>query len=226
MYMISASQIRAARGLLDWTQHDLAYAANVSRGTIKTIENGDPVRADKVRLIHKTLQDHGIEFLQGDGVKRQPDGFKDFMGPNSCDDFFSDVMETIEQKGGSLICFIESQNMLTRVTGTTRRTNLERLEQVHKLTDVKCLTTDKVKAPFSIPSFEIRTLPEEPSIMPMSVFVYDKKWVAGFQNNQMHMTFVIFQQLPSINNCQNYFASRWPIAKPLLLPMKPEKLCA
>lgn len=38
--MISPSQLRAARALLDWSQPDLAEQSGVSVGTIKTFEKG------------------------------------------------------------------------------------------------------------------------------------------------------------------------------------------
>src|SRR5580704_17675732 len=38
--MITAAQLRAARGLLDWTRADLAKAANSSPETVKNIEHG------------------------------------------------------------------------------------------------------------------------------------------------------------------------------------------
>jgi transcriptional regulator with XRE-family HTH domain len=37
---LSPEQCRAARGLLDWTQEELAEKANVSRSTIRDFENG------------------------------------------------------------------------------------------------------------------------------------------------------------------------------------------
>ena len=42
--MITAAQLRAARGLLDWTRSDLAKAANVSPETIKNINTEPSVR--------------------------------------------------------------------------------------------------------------------------------------------------------------------------------------
>ena len=40
MPLLSPEQCRAARGLLDWTQEELAKQADVSRSTIRDFENG------------------------------------------------------------------------------------------------------------------------------------------------------------------------------------------
>ncbi|WP_114772975.1 helix-turn-helix transcriptional regulator [Microvirga subterranea] len=40
MPLLSPEQCRAARGLLNWTQEELAERADVSRSTIRDFENG------------------------------------------------------------------------------------------------------------------------------------------------------------------------------------------
>jgi len=224
MFPISASQIRAARGLLHWTQDELADKAKVSRATVQAIENGDTkktgkasVRTTKIRAIYKTLKDHGIEFLEGDGVRRQPEGLKDFTGYDSCDRFFEHVEAVIKEKGGDLICSINHQDMLTKTTGSTERTNLERLEQLQKLTDVECIISDEIIPPFIEPSFQVRVLPEEPTIIPTSSFAYGDELVIAFHDNNMHLTFVVFQKISFRRHFQNYFLPRWQVAKPLLV---------
>jgi ribosome-binding protein aMBF1 (putative translation factor) len=56
--MISIEQIRAARGLLGWSQTELAEAANRSLVTIKRLERDDaegPVVSDDVRTPFRKL---------------------------------------------------------------------------------------------------------------------------------------------------------------------------
>jgi transcriptional regulator with XRE-family HTH domain len=40
MPLLTPEQCRAARGLLDWTQEELAARADVSRSTVRDFENG------------------------------------------------------------------------------------------------------------------------------------------------------------------------------------------
>ena len=67
--MISTAQIRAARGLLKWTQATLAHRAAISTVTLNMIEN-EAVRPREGTLvsIRTALEDGGVEFLVEGGV--------------------------------------------------------------------------------------------------------------------------------------------------------------
>jgi DNA-binding XRE family transcriptional regulator len=67
--MISTAQIRAARGLLKWTQATLAHRAGLSTVTLNMIEN-DAVhpRQTTLEAIQVALQAGGVEFMAEDGV--------------------------------------------------------------------------------------------------------------------------------------------------------------
>ncbi|MFK4720532.1 transcriptional regulator with XRE-family HTH domain [Bradyrhizobium niftali] len=69
--MISIEQIRAARGLLGWSQTDLAEAAGRSLPTIKRLEReGDegPSVSDDVReAVRSALEKAGVEFIPENG---------------------------------------------------------------------------------------------------------------------------------------------------------------
>jgi DNA-binding XRE family transcriptional regulator len=67
--MITIAQIRAARGLLRWTQATLAHKAAVSTVTLNMIEN-EAVRPRESTLaaIQAALEAGGVEFLSEDGA--------------------------------------------------------------------------------------------------------------------------------------------------------------
>jgi predicted transcriptional regulator len=79
--LLTISQIRAARGLLGWSQSDLAERAGVSLPTVKRVEAGTGPRvSDAARnKLRRTFESAGVEFIDenggGPGVrlrKRQP----------------------------------------------------------------------------------------------------------------------------------------------------------
>lgn len=66
--MISAAQCRAARGLLDWSQVDLAAKAGVGVVTIRQLE-GDQQHSRRATLsvVRSALEEAGVEFIDENG---------------------------------------------------------------------------------------------------------------------------------------------------------------
>lgn len=74
--MITSAQIRAARGLLDWSRKDLADHSGLSFASMMRLESFDGVPASNVRTleaIKKAFEEAGIEFIgtpeSGAGVR-------------------------------------------------------------------------------------------------------------------------------------------------------------
>lgn len=65
---ITVAQIRAARGLLGWSQIALARAAGVSEPTIKRIEGDKAAVSDEMRAsIRHALEQAGVIFVDENG---------------------------------------------------------------------------------------------------------------------------------------------------------------
>jgi len=72
--IIGASTSRAARGLLDWTQAQLAAAAQVGLSTLKNFEAGRSLpSADNLLAIQQALEAAEVEFLPDGAVRLRPD---------------------------------------------------------------------------------------------------------------------------------------------------------
>lgn len=75
--MITAIQCRAARGLLDWSQQDLADKAGVGIVTIRQLEAGahEP-RRSTLQVVRLAFEAAGVQFIddgEGEGVRlRKP----------------------------------------------------------------------------------------------------------------------------------------------------------
>ena len=66
--MIDPSQSRAARGLLEWSQEDLAKRAHLGLSTIRDFENGRRVpTVNNLAGIRRALEDAGVEFIDENG---------------------------------------------------------------------------------------------------------------------------------------------------------------
>lgn len=64
--MVTSAQIRAARGLLNWTVRDLAERAGVHRNTVTRLENDAIESGYSAATVQRTLEDAGVEFTNGD----------------------------------------------------------------------------------------------------------------------------------------------------------------
>lgn len=71
--MITAAQCRAARGLLDWTQTELARRLSMSVVTVRAFEKGGAMRASNLKLLKLIFEEAGVNFINanggGDGVR-------------------------------------------------------------------------------------------------------------------------------------------------------------
>jgi hypothetical protein len=66
--MITASQCRAARGLLDWTQQELADAARVGVATVRVFEGeAAETRPAILAALRRALELAGVEFIDENG---------------------------------------------------------------------------------------------------------------------------------------------------------------
>jgi len=61
-----------ARSALAWTTADLAKRARVGANTVRRFENGKPVNVSSLTLIRQALEEAGVVFLNGDGVRLHP----------------------------------------------------------------------------------------------------------------------------------------------------------
>jgi transcriptional regulator with XRE-family HTH domain len=72
--ILGASTSRAARGLLDWTQTDLAAAAQVGLGMLRNFEAGRCLPGEtNLFAIQGALETAGVEFLPEGGLRLRPD---------------------------------------------------------------------------------------------------------------------------------------------------------
>jgi len=84
--MLRRDQCRAARGFLDWSQQDLADAANVSLSTVRDFEKGrrDPI-SNNLNAIRAAFEQAGLTFTNGDTpcVCRATDQTADAQTPST-----------------------------------------------------------------------------------------------------------------------------------------------
>ncbi|MEZ0260670.1 MAG: multiprotein-bridging factor 1 family protein [Alphaproteobacteria bacterium] len=110
--------MRAARGLLDWSQADLARHAGLSVTAMNNIDRGlSTPRTATASHIQKVFENHGVEFIEGNGVRFRHDVFKieTYQGPKGFETYLRDILDIQIAKGvESLHQSYEEPNFLAK----------------------------------------------------------------------------------------------------------------
>lgn len=113
--MISISQVKAARALLDIKQAELADMAGVSITAVNNMERqiGSP-RLDTIMAIQGALEQAGIEFLEDDGVKRKGEVFEflKFEGAHIIEKLTDDMLTHIQDGDEVIMCGIDERRFV------------------------------------------------------------------------------------------------------------------
>ena len=208
MRPVSAGQIKAARALLDWSQEDLAEASSISISTIRTMELGKIPRITTLQDICVTLQNNGLEFTDGEGVRRRDFGVSTLRGVDSCDLLFEDICKTIGPDGGELLVFTKEEKVLTRKCGVDYLSNLDRLGSIQKIANIKCLFSDIAKPSFSKPPFPCRTVAHR-SCGAVSIFIYGNKYAYALTDGALNFVVIIFDIAWVAQGERKDFMSLW-----------------
>ncbi|MBI3419249.1 MAG: helix-turn-helix transcriptional regulator [Proteobacteria bacterium] len=103
---ISSKQIRAARGLLNLSQKELAGKADLSVNSLNNIERevGSP-RNDSFQAIEDALVKEGVEFLDKDGVRLAGEQLEieKIDGPNFLNVYYEDFLKAFPHGNGEVL---------------------------------------------------------------------------------------------------------------------------
>lgn len=99
--MITPSQMRAARAILDLTQGEAAEKLGIAANTLSKIESGqsDPP-ASRVRDIQEFYENSGVEFFGNEGVQKKKGEIRSFRGRSGFLEFYKLVLKVAEEEGG------------------------------------------------------------------------------------------------------------------------------
>ncbi len=115
MTPITTEQIKAARGLLNWTQGQLAKATGISLTALNNIERqSTSPRQNTMLLIAQALERGGVEFTEGPGVKMrgEPFEYQEFKGKDFVDRSTEDILRTLKKGGYIYVCSWDERKIL------------------------------------------------------------------------------------------------------------------
>ncbi|MBI1273978.1 MAG: helix-turn-helix domain-containing protein [Alphaproteobacteria bacterium] len=137
--MPSPAQLRAARGLLDWTRADLAKAASISPETIKNIEHGTfRPQESTAEAIVRAFRARDVEFTENEGVQKHKELVKTYIGHEGYKQVLDDIFDAMKTEGGITRHFNFSDNLMENFTSAYSKAHLDRMGTIKNL-DAKCL---------------------------------------------------------------------------------------
>ncbi|MGE3622956.1 MAG: helix-turn-helix domain-containing protein [Bdellovibrionales bacterium] len=137
--MISARQIRAARGLLEISSKELAEKVGITQATLSKIETEQVQPQERtLRSIAETLDMQGVEFLDGDGVKMRQQEVRVFSGKDGYRQFLDHIYATLKNGGRIRQVFLNERSSLS-FQDEIGKAHIDRMAALENI-DAKVLT--------------------------------------------------------------------------------------
>jgi transcriptional regulator with XRE-family HTH domain len=207
---ITTAQIRGARGILNWSQADLARRTGISATSIGSIENGQSTpRANTLHTIQVTFENAGIEFIGREGVRQKTGDIRVFSGQQGLIDFYEDVYASIKDFSGEILVSNVDERLFIKALGEFANTHIERVSRLQNVTYKILIREGDDYTPGSGYA-EYRHMPQE-LFASVPFYLYnDKLAIMQFDGE----TTVIVMHYPAIASAyKSQFADIWTRSK-------------
>ena len=173
--MIVIEQIKAARGLLDWSQEDLSHHSGISKTAINNLERRTVTpRQQTADALQSAFEVAGVEFIDGPGVRLRGDNLKvkTFEGKESIFRLWNDILDTLAPGEERLISGVSENKFISTVQNEQFQEMMQRYSKRKIRGRILSLHGD---ANFSDPSSEYRWVSKE-QFSQVPFFVYGNKY--------------------------------------------------
>ena len=173
---ITTAQIRGARGILNWSQGELAERTGISATSIGSIENGQSTpRASTLQTICKAFEDAGIEFIGQEGVRQKTGDVRVLKGRQGFWTFYQDIYETLRKHPGEVLVSNVNEREFEKWLGSDNvKTHVTRMKDVHGIR-YKIMIREEDHYYLATPDYaEYRWTPKE-HFSSVPFYVYGKK---------------------------------------------------
>jgi transcriptional regulator with XRE-family HTH domain len=191
---ITPAQIRGARGLLEWSQIDLATKADLSKSAVAEIETSKTMAREKtMQAIQHALESAGIEFLDSDGVRFRRQEVQIFKGVDGFTRFFDLVYDSVKDGGEILQCGFMEDDFITQ-SEDWAKSHIDRMQKIAGL-DCRVLQAEGDSSfPCSYASY--RWIPHK--LPPTVQFYLFNRHLAFFLLDRNKDPFTLLLRLPAL----------------------------
>jgi transcriptional regulator with XRE-family HTH domain len=126
--MITIEQCRAARGLLGWTQQDLAESSGLSKTAINNFEKGhSDIKTESLRAIRMAFESADVEFMGLEGLRKKSETVQVFKGEQAFGDLLDDIYDTLKDTGGEILISYADERITSQVEPKKLLMHIDRL---------------------------------------------------------------------------------------------------
>lgn len=207
---ITTAQIRGARGILNWSQQDLAQRTGISATSIGSIENGQTTpRESTLSTIRKTLENGGIEFIGKEGVRTRTGDVRVFSGKEGFRDFYDDVYETLSAKRGIVYVSNVDEKEFLKFGADLLEPHTERIKKLGGIT-YKILVKEGDKNFVASDYAQYRWIPKE-QFTTVPFYIYGPKIAILMFNEEP--TIIVLNYASIADAFRIQFETNWLLAK-------------
>jgi transcriptional regulator with XRE-family HTH domain len=191
--LIQANQIRAARGLLDWTVGNLAEKSGIGASQVSAIENGKSAGSiEALSAIVRAFDQAGIELMENGGVRPREARSRiySYQGYDGFCAFFDEVYETARNIDRPDLCVSNvEEHLFEKWLGAYDSIHMSRMAKLKNRT-VRALLKDTDVYTSSSAYTEYRWVSED-RFAEVSFYLYgDKAAFIEFLENDVVVTVV------------------------------------
>lgn len=214
MRLITASQSRAARGLLNWSQPELAERCGMHVQTISSFEHevGSPTKRT-LQKITQTFVTAGIEFTSNGGVEPYQNKVITFVGRDGFAVFRADILA--EAKTMPLDVCVSNVDEREFDKWGSGGVNQEYIDEMHRIKPERFRILIKENDDYlTVPGYaSYRWLPES-HFGKISFFIYGHKTaILSFEENNFHAFVISHRQINQFY--RDEFERLWQLSKEL-----------
>lgn len=214
MGLPKGNQIAAARALLGWDQKDVASRVDLTVAAISKIEKGENKgKTSTLEKIQTVFELNGIEFIDGEGVRKKQQHVKIFQGHEEFCNFFDDIYNVTREHINPDICITNVKELeFEKWLGDYEPVHVERMSKLKK-NKLRVLLKENDNYLTSSAYCEYRWM-KAAQFADASLYIYgDKSAFIQFEENNVIVTLV--ESAVVTDSMRKMFNAVWNDAKPV-----------
>lgn len=218
---LHATQIRAARAILNWSQEELAGRSGVGVTTIRQVESGCVPRRQTTESLRDAFESAGLEFLENEGVRLRAEHINVLSDKDSCHKLYDDILRSVLSGADEIMACVSSYQVFLESLGLIGEEGRDRIKRLSEYTSIKCLVADSAGIEKSEPLIKVKHV-YDAFIGRVQYFVYGRKYAMVLPRNNGDHRFIIFNTPSDAFAYRKEFQDLWngKIPKDRLLEMR------